>query len=580
MAYDASKARDELDKALARASWEVRALARRIADGVSRQAEQTDLPTSQILLQQFRQLNVDPDLQRIVGAAVVQSVAAGYGLTPSVSASVRAQSTALDQHWDSRGMTLSQQVHGTVGGFRQALDDALRQSFAQGRSVQQAARAIYDGYQPGRTPTGPFAAIVPATPARGGNAPAPALPQVIESAINAAGMLSPKDRAQLDVLRSRISSYASGLQSAPLRTAYMDLARRLNRIGTESFQRAVYVATEEKARYFADRIARTEAARAWGAAFRDEQMKDDMVTGIRTRTSGAHNIFDICDFHARADLYGMGPGCFPKDRLPSYPYHPHCGCILSPIRKRRPSDPGPRDGGPDVAAGAATLRAMRQHERSRLLTIAGANTLKVDPASWPRTMRHWNASQADQEAATRAAQQVAKVLVPPPNGIEEMLARAVEEEKKIWKNAGFETAVIVRNGEDPISIKGEAARVGIPQQNIPDLYGSVFTHNHPLGWGYPEDSPFREGGSFSDADLRLGMLGGCARVRAVTPVWAYEVDFQGKVVPVPEILQAYADAQIKIKADPKNKPHERSHDICRSLADRFGWKYSREKHGY
>jgi hypothetical protein len=58
------------------------------------------------------------------------------------------------------------------------------------------------------------------------------------------------------------------------------------------------------------------------------------------------------------------------------------------------------------------------------------------------------------------------------------------------------------------------------------------------------------------------------------------VDFQGKVVPVPEILQAYADTLIKIKADPKNKPHERSHDICRSLAERFGWSYTREKHGY
>jgi hypothetical protein len=580
MAYDADKAREELEKILARASWEVRALARRIADGVSRQAEQTNQSTAQILLQQFRRLNVDPELRRIVGAAVVQSVAAGYGLTPSVSASVRAQATALDQHWDSRGMTLSQQVHGTVGGFRLALDDSLRQSFAQGRSIQQAARAIYDGYQPGRTPTGPFAAIVPAIPARGGNAPAPALPLEIDAAIVEAGKLSPKDWAQLQVLRSRIASYASGLQSAPLRTAYMDLARRLNRIGTESFRKAVYAATEEKARYFADRIARTEAARAWGAAFRDQQMGDDMVVGIRSKTSSAHNIFDICDFHARADLYGMGPGCYPKDRAPSYPYHPHCGCILSPIRKRRPSDPGPRDGGPDVAAGAATLQAMRQHQRNSLLTIAGANTLKVDPASWPRTMRHWSASTADQETAVKAAQQVAKALNPPPNGLEEMLARAVEEEKKIWKNAGFETAVIVRNGEEPVVIKGEAASVRIPRENMPDLYGSVFTHNHPLGWGHPEDSPFREGGSFSDADLRLGMLGGCARMRAVTPVWAYEVDFQGKVVPVPEILQAYADTLIKIKADPKNKPHERSHDICRSLAERFGWSYTREKHGY
>ena len=35
---------------------------------------------------------------------------------------------------------------------------------------------------------------------------------------------------------------------------------------------------------------------------------------------------DICDMYAKADMYGLGAGIYPKDKLPPLPVHPHCLC--------------------------------------------------------------------------------------------------------------------------------------------------------------------------------------------------------------------------------------------------------------
>lgn len=411
--YDSAKAQAQLAAILAQSSGRTRALAKSIAQAVAKQAQSTNLPVSAILEEQFRTRNIEGALRRIVSDAVTQSVAAGYGVLPSVSAKVdpAISSKAASLRWDASGLTLSQQVHGTAQGYRQALDDSLRQSFADGRTVRDAARAIYDGYQPGRSPVGPFAAIVPAIPARGGNAPEPQLPQDIELAITAATRLSPGDHASLFALRNRIRGYAGDLKQGPLRTAYLDLASKLQKVGTDGFERAVWVATEEKARYFADRIARTEAARAWGAGFHANIESDARVVGVRSRTSSAHKVFDICDFHARADLYEMGAGCYPKDRAPAYPYHPHCTCLLSPIYRQRPSEPPPRQGGPSSKGGVSALRAMRDYQRKKLLTINGASQFALSPDSWAKNLRMWTGKPTPPQAVESAKVLLAEMPV-------------------------------------------------------------------------------------------------------------------------------------------------------------------------
>jgi hypothetical protein len=410
VSYDAAKSRLQLEQILGQASKETQELAAAIASAVARRSGETT-PTAVILAQAFDALGVEASLRKTVGDAVVRSVAAGYGVLPSIKTDVdpATRDKALSLQWDPKGMVLSQQIHGTTEGYRQALDDVLRKKIAEGRTAQQVGRAIYDGYQPGGAKTGPFAQLT-VTPTAG------ELPQVIQRGIDAAGSLVPGQKLTLEAQKRRIlalqerragiESYAAGLKDGPLKAAYLQLAKTLTNAGTKGLKNAIYVATQEKARYYADRIARTETARAWGDAFRSKMGEDERVIGIRSRTSSAHKIFDICDFHAKADLFDMGPGVYPKNQLPAYPYHPHCLCLLTPVYRQRPSQTAPT-GGPDVKRGAKALQAMTGAQRQALLTIAGHNRFVSDPLSWPQTMRQWGKAPLVQP---KAAQQIFEAL--------------------------------------------------------------------------------------------------------------------------------------------------------------------------
>lgn len=577
MSYDAKRARKQLEAVLVANGVKSRALAADLSASVARLAkDKRKLPLTDIMDQAFRDVAVTGRLRQIVAPAVVQSVAAGYGVLPSMSwtSSKTLQDKAASLRWEGDDMpTLSDRIHGTAQGYRRELEDSLRVSFKHAATVEQAARAIYDGYQPGFAKRGPFAQITPAP-----GAPVPELPQAITQAVDAASILSPDDKIRLKKYADRVKDYSAQLKQGPLRTSYMELARALESSGQKGLDRAIRVATEEKARYYANRIARTEAARAWGGAFRDRIDTDPRVVGIRSRLSSSHKIFDICDFHATADMYGMGPGIYPKDRAPAYPYHSHCTCLLSPVYRKRPSEPPPRAGGPDLAAGARALRGMTEAERRKLLTIPGAKAFQVDPSRWSQNLRMWNESQKANAAATKAAAQLRRDIELETMSLDE---RAEQEERMIWQNAGFETGVIIREKEESIRIKGQAASVTIPIDVVPKLKGAAFTHNHPLGWAQPEGSSGRNGNSFSLADLRLGAFGQVATLRAVTPRYIYQLDYNGKFPTLSEINAAHWDAHMDVLAlQPRPAEGDFHHEIIARVAKRFGWTYLRREHGF
>ena len=94
---------------------------------------------------------------------------------------------------------------------------------------------------------------------------------------------------------------------------------------------AIYVATQERTRYFAERIARTELARAYHDGVTAQWDNDPDCVAYQWRMSQSHPVTDICDLYAGADLYGMGAGVFPKGKVPELPAHPHCMCYLRPL---------------------------------------------------------------------------------------------------------------------------------------------------------------------------------------------------------------------------------------------------------
>lgn len=97
-------------------------------------------------------------------------------------------------------------------------------------------------------------------------------------------------------------------------------------LSDKAIDNAIKAAVEEKSRYAAERIARTESARAWYQGFIADTMDNSDIVAYRWVESNRHPTEDICDFHAKKDIFGLGAGVFPKDKAPQLPAHPHCLC--------------------------------------------------------------------------------------------------------------------------------------------------------------------------------------------------------------------------------------------------------------
>lgn len=134
-----------------------------------------------------------------------------------------------------------------------------------------------------------------------------------------------KTRKSLEDLILKGAEKAKKIRTPSLRAAYSEAFDAWAKgKGDAELRRKVDIAMREKTRYMANRIARTEIARAHQAQVGREIMADEAIEVVQWLLNPAHPVPDICDLHAKADLYGLGKGCYPKGLAPVPPAHPHC----------------------------------------------------------------------------------------------------------------------------------------------------------------------------------------------------------------------------------------------------------------
>ncbi len=141
-----------------------------------------------------------------------------------------------------------------------------------------------------------------------------------------------RDGVTGDEYARTISRYAAKrLKTPALRASYLEAldAAEAGR-PQDKINRMLRTAFAERNRYFANRIAQTELHRAYMDTRGGELMADQSLEFVQIRLSPTHPKVDICDVHAKADLYGLGPGIYPKGRAPQPPYHPFCRCKAHP----------------------------------------------------------------------------------------------------------------------------------------------------------------------------------------------------------------------------------------------------------
>lgn len=273
-------------------------------------------------------------------------------------------------------MTLSKKLHGADAAMREAIVATVSKQLKLNASWQSAARELYDGYNSGK-------ALVREQ----------ALPNYLQAVKKATAGSTTQMAAARKALHNIERLADKGAPTRMLKAACEKLLKQVQEGSAEALEKACRVAVQEKSRYVADRIIRTEMARAWADGFFASAGKDADVIGYRWKLSTRHPVYDVCDMLLKADMFGMGAGVFPKDKAPSLPVHPHCMCSLVEAYEGdlNAQQLEAYKSGKSRAkqAGDTYLKSVSQTRRQQLLGVDGAKAW-ANGADWQRYMRGWS----------------------------------------------------------------------------------------------------------------------------------------------------------------------------------------------
>lgn len=88
----------------------------------------------------------------------------------------------------------------------------------------------------------------------------------------------------------------------------------------------MFPGSRRKIDYNAQRLARTMVSHAYQQAFVESTINNPFISAYKWITSGSNRVCPICIDRESTDQFGLGPGIFPKDRLPLD--HPNGMCTF------------------------------------------------------------------------------------------------------------------------------------------------------------------------------------------------------------------------------------------------------------
>lgn len=330
-------------------------------------------------------------------AELVNTFMAGYG--DNVPYSAKSISQAMSESWASDDLTLSKRLYRRSSTIRNEVADTIKQALKTNKTVKGLAKSIFDGY------------------GKGGIIPEASIPKFLSklSDINISGEATPEaKRKQRELLRS-VKGKIARLDTPYVRAAYNEVAAAVDDGNEVRLQKAIYTATQEKARYHAERIARTENARAYADGQMNRYLDDEDVVAFQWKLSANHPRYDICDFYANADLYGLGKGVYPKDKFPTLPAHPHCMCHIKPMTELD-IDVNKRHTNLEQA-GLEYIKSLSKKHQEVLLGVNGREQVLTGKETWQNIARGWTSNTFNARAPVMS-QEMPKntVKLHPPKG--------------------------------------------------------------------------------------------------------------------------------------------------------------------
>lgn len=261
----------------------------------------------------------------------------------------------MAQSWAADGLTLSQR---TTKGAKAVVTDCtkvIKTSLENGDGVYNMAKKLFDGYKAG--------SVIPEQD----------IPKFLEKLTDLTqDYQSASFKRALRAAQRNINK----LSTQGMKAAYNGVLDAIEKGNEDKLNKAIHIATQERTRYFAQRIARTEMARAYADGVFYRWYKDADCVAFKWELSSRHPCDDICDLYAHADLWGMGEGIFPKDKVPTLPVHPNCMCRLVPVFAGSPQLKSEKPKDRSLDGGMEYIERLSKSLQISLLGKTGAE--KVD----------------------------------------------------------------------------------------------------------------------------------------------------------------------------------------------------------
>lgn len=312
----------------------------------------------------FRSLGVKEKISTTITDGILFAVDKGLDRFARVVDPEGLRQWFLQKHWKGEALTLSQRINRME--MKSVMTNTIRRSMKAGDSWGTLARSITEK----QLVKGDVAGHIWDTIKQGRK-----VMKGDTTAIRAMQSSLRKSQRQIERLAQ------NGAPTGALKKAYANVLRVVDQGKADALDKAIGRAVNAKARYNAERIARTEMARAYAKGTESRLALDEDAVGYKSELSSRHPTTDICDFYAEADLYEMGPGVFPKDVEPEVPYHPHCTCNLTAVYRTPPGGGKFR-----ASAGKEYLDAQPEETRKALLGAENADKTK----GWEKKLRQWS----------------------------------------------------------------------------------------------------------------------------------------------------------------------------------------------
>lgn len=336
------------------------------------------------------------------------------------------------------------------------------------------------------------------------------------------------------------------------------------------------------------RTSATTTNTAYRSADYERWSQQDFVLGIEIQRSANHKgPCKVCDA-----MVGKYPKTFKFTG-----WHPFCICFATPITM----DPE------DLADYLLTDEVPEQLVIKDIPDVAQSfvddNKRSLGKAYWMKD------SFAAEETSIRIAspvpnQELTKVIKTKRTKTDEektniqnrwnerkLYNQVTSTENEIRMNKKFETGVVFDSiGNVLIDKRGASYAVSFTKEECLKMKDGIMTHNHPRGWGYPENSLGRIGNSFSPDDIYLAVGWDLAEIRAVTPNYTFTMKRPegGWNISYGELKKLIKKENSKLTKEFMDRVNNGTttagkasavhyHTLWERVSEKLDWKYSKAK---